>query len=66
MRLFLLILPWLIAPALTTAWAQDTSHKPVDQLLAALKAAPSEEVAAPLESRIQHIWLDAGSPAVRC
>lgn len=34
------------------------------RLLDALKAAPSEEVAAPLEAQITQIWLHAGSPAV--
>jgi tetratricopeptide (TPR) repeat protein len=38
--------------------------KPLDQMLAALKAAPDEQVAALLEERIEHAWLAAGSPAV--
>ncbi|MBV9734728.1 MAG: tetratricopeptide repeat protein [Acidisphaera sp.] len=36
----------------------------LDQLLAALKAAPSEEDAAVLEARIRQAWLEAGTPAV--
>ena len=61
MRHLLLILPLcLAAPAI----AEDHAAKPVDQLLAALQAAPSEEVAAMLETRIEQFWLEAGSPAV--
>jgi tetratricopeptide (TPR) repeat protein len=36
----------------------------IDHLLDALKTAPSEEAAAPLEAQITEIWLQAGSPAV--
>jgi tetratricopeptide (TPR) repeat protein len=36
----------------------------IDHLLEALKAAPSEEAAAPLEAQITQLWLNAGSPAV--
>jgi tetratricopeptide (TPR) repeat protein len=36
----------------------------VDRLLGALKAAPSEEVAAPLEHQIRELWLSEGTPAV--
>jgi tetratricopeptide (TPR) repeat protein len=36
----------------------------IDQMLDALKAAPSEEVAAPLETQITQLWMQAGSPAV--
>ncbi|MBV9785660.1 MAG: tetratricopeptide repeat protein [Acidisphaera sp.] len=36
----------------------------LDQLLAALKVAPSEDIAANLEQRIREAWLNAGSPAV--
>lgn len=36
----------------------------LDQLLAALKAAPTETDAAVLETRIRQIWLEQGTPAV--
>jgi tetratricopeptide (TPR) repeat protein len=36
----------------------------LDKLLGALKSAPSEEVAAPLEQQIRQLWLNAGTPAV--
>jgi tetratricopeptide (TPR) repeat protein len=35
----------------------------VDALLDALKAAPSEQAAAPLQARIEHLWLAEGGPA---
>ena len=46
-----------------TAFAQNASDQAtqkraaLDKLLGALKAAPSEEVAEPLEERIKQIWL---------
>lgn len=57
------LLPLLLAcgPAL----AQPAPSRPAtDQLLSALKAAPDEQVAAALETRIEQAWLNAGSPAV--
>ena len=36
----------------------------VDRLLGALQAAPSEEVAAPLEQQIRELWITQGTPAV--
>src|SRR4051794_40167139 len=35
-----------------------------DKLLDALKAAPSEAMAAPLEAQIVQMWFEAGTPAV--
>jgi tetratricopeptide (TPR) repeat protein len=35
-----------------------------DRLLGALKAAPNEEVAAPLEHQIRELWLTEGTPSV--
>lgn len=64
MRRMLPILLFLVI-AVPAAEAQDRAPRPVDQLLTALQAAPNEEVAAMLETRIEHIWLEAGSPAVR-
>jgi tetratricopeptide (TPR) repeat protein len=39
-------------------------HAALDKLLSALKSAPSEEIAGPLEQQIQQLWLNAGTPAV--
>jgi tetratricopeptide (TPR) repeat protein len=36
----------------------------IDHMLDALKAAPSEEAAAPLEAHITDLWMQSGSPAV--
>ncbi len=36
----------------------------LEKLQGALKTAPSEEIAAPLEQQIRQLWLNAGSPAV--
>ncbi len=36
----------------------------LDKLLGALKNAPSEEIAGPLEHQIRQLWLNAGTPAV--
>jgi len=38
---------------------------PLDNLLAALKAAPNEQAAAALEAQIRQLWAQAASPAVR-
>lgn len=69
MRQFIFLLAFVFA---TQAQAQSQTQVqspgnipgPVDQLLAALKSAPDEAAAATLETRIEHIWLEAGSPAV--
>jgi tetratricopeptide (TPR) repeat protein len=45
------------------ALAQERAS-PVDQLLAALQAAPNEAAAAALEQRIETLWLNQGTPAV--
>ena len=36
----------------------------LDKLLGALKSAPSEEIAGPLEQQIRQLWLNSGTPAV--
>ena len=36
----------------------------IDKLLGALKSAPSEEIAGPLEQQIRQLWLNSGTPAV--
>jgi tetratricopeptide (TPR) repeat protein len=51
-----------------SAFAQNAPNSDrramLDRLLASLKSAPSEEVAAPLEQQIRDLWLNAGTPAV--
>lgn len=44
---------------------QAHARQTVDPLFTALQAAPDEATAAVLEVRIEHLWLQAGSPAFR-
>jgi tetratricopeptide (TPR) repeat protein len=68
MRRFLL--PFLLLLCVSPAFAQNTGtpalekRAALDRLLGTLKAAPSEEVAGPLEQQIRYLWLNAGTPAV--
>jgi tetratricopeptide (TPR) repeat protein len=55
--------------ACVPAYAQAPMPAPdrkaaIDHMLDALKAAPTEEAAAPLEAHITQLWLQSGSPAV--
>lgn len=64
-----MILALGLAPALafaSVAWAQTTPEKQaaLNKMLDALHTAPTEEVAALLEARIQQMWLQASTPAV--
>ena len=60
---------WLCAPLLAVAvMAQAPAGKPgsaLDNLLAALRAAPTEDAAAALETQIRGLWRDAASPALK-
>ncbi len=47
------------------AFAQNRPNSALDGLLAALRAAPSEEAAAALEAQVRAKWLEAASPALR-
>lgn len=53
-------------PALAQSPAPQNAEKRamLDRLLTALKSAPNEAAAAPLESQIRQLWLNAGTPAV--
>jgi tetratricopeptide (TPR) repeat protein len=68
MRRFLL--PLLLLMCVSPAFAQNTGgpaaekRAALDRMLGTLKAAPSEEVAGPLEQQIRHLWLNGGTPAV--
>ena len=66
MRRFLPILLLCAAPAFAQGQAGPGADKRamLDRLLTALKSAPSEVAAAPLEQQIRQIWLNAGTPAV--
>ena len=44
--------------------AAEARRAELDRLLDALPGAPSEEMAVPLQSRIQALWAEGGSPAV--
>jgi tetratricopeptide (TPR) repeat protein len=62
MRRALLLLLFLTAPALAQTPAERAAA--LNHLLDALKAAPSEEAAAPLEQQIMRNLVQAGSPVV--
>lgn len=47
------------------AWGQTAPASPIDNLLAALKVAPSEPAAAAIEGHLRTQWAQSASPAVR-
>jgi tetratricopeptide (TPR) repeat protein len=67
-RKFILLVALLCAAL--PAVAQNTSppdndrRAALDKLLGALKTAPSEEIAGPLEQQIRQLWLNSGTPAI--
>jgi tetratricopeptide (TPR) repeat protein len=63
MRYVLIMLLLLAAPALADS-AMTRKQAQINELLDALKAAPSEEAAAMLEAHLAEMWLNAGTPAV--
>jgi tetratricopeptide (TPR) repeat protein len=65
-RLVLITLLLCAGPALAQNAGGPGADKRValDRLLGALKSAPSEEIAGPLEQQIRQLWLNAGTPAV--
>jgi tetratricopeptide (TPR) repeat protein len=62
MRRWLFLLLLSVTPALAQTPAERAAA--LDHLFDALKAAPSAEVAAPLEQQIMHRLVQAGSPVV--
>jgi tetratricopeptide (TPR) repeat protein len=54
----------LPASAQTAAAPGNERRAALDKLLGALKSAPSEEIAGPLEHQIRQLWLNSGTPAV--
>jgi tetratricopeptide (TPR) repeat protein len=56
----------IVSPALAQNAVGPAAQKQAlaDRLLNALKNAPNEEIAAPLEQQIRQLWLNEGTPAV--
>lgn len=63
-RLLLSALMFAALPALANAQGQADKRAAANKLLDALKTAPSEEAAAPLETQIRQLWASSGTPAV--
>ena len=64
MRLLLLFVLLAAGPALAQS-RPDPRKAELDQLFAALKAAPGEAEAASVEQKIRQLWLQSSSPAVQ-
>jgi tetratricopeptide (TPR) repeat protein len=62
--LFTLLCAALPATAQNATQPGNDRRAAIDKLLGALKTAPSEEIAGPLEQQIRQLWLNAGTPAV--
>jgi tetratricopeptide (TPR) repeat protein len=60
-----LILAAALLPAIALAQAPGDKKAATDKLLDALKAAPTEAIARPLEEQIRQAWLGQTTPAVR-
>ncbi len=59
-----LVMTFLLSAAPALAQGRPDARKAeIDALLAALKQAPNETVAAAMEARVRQLWLQAGSPA---
>jgi tetratricopeptide (TPR) repeat protein len=54
----------LLWPLIGHAQSAADRRSTTDQLLDALKAAPTEEVARPLEARVRQMWLESGTASV--
>ena len=61
----LLLAAALLAPGGAAGQGADRSKAALDQMLAALRVAPSEDAAAALETTIRTQWIEQASPAVR-
>jgi tetratricopeptide (TPR) repeat protein len=64
MRCLVLALIVCVPPGLALAQSPAEKHAMANKLLDALKQAPSEEAAAPLEAQIRQLWATGGTPAV--
>jgi Tfp pilus assembly protein PilF len=54
----------VLIPGLALGQTPAENRATVDKLLGELKAAPTSETAAPLEDRIQQLWIDGSTAAV--
>jgi tetratricopeptide (TPR) repeat protein len=65
-RMLLALLISFVLPAFAQNASGPAAEKraALDRLLSALKSAPSEEIAGPLEQQIRQLWLNGGTPAV--
>jgi tetratricopeptide (TPR) repeat protein len=61
---FALLIALLFAALPAAAQNANDRRATLDKLLGALKAAPSEEIAGPLEQQIKELWVTAGTPSV--
>ena len=59
-----LVLLLILLPGLAFGQTSAEKRAMVDKLLGDLRAAPSSDVAAPLERRIQQLWIDGSTAAV--
>jgi tetratricopeptide (TPR) repeat protein len=64
MRCLLIALVVCVFPGLALAQSPAEKRAETGKLLDALKDAPSETVAAPLEQQIRELWATSGTPAV--
>jgi tetratricopeptide (TPR) repeat protein len=62
-RLLLIVL--VLLPLAAFGQSQNEKRARIDKLLDDLKAAPGPEVAAPLEEKLFHAWLDTTTAAVK-
>jgi hypothetical protein len=63
-RVVPLVLTALLSAAPALAQGRPDARKAeIEALLAALKQAPNETIAAAMEARVRQLWLQAGSPA---
>ena len=59
------LLAWaLVWPVAALAQSAADRRAQTEQLLDALKAAPTEAVAAPLETRLRQMWMESGTASV--
>jgi tetratricopeptide (TPR) repeat protein len=64
MRCFLVAGLMCALPVLAMAQSPAEKHAAANKLLDALKTAPSEEAAGPIEEQVRQLWATGGTPAV--
>ena len=65
MSVRLALLALIVAGPALAQPAPAPAKRPIEALLNALKAAPTEDAAAALEAQLRSTWLDAASPAIK-